>query len=75
MAELYHAVVKDHDNSGYACEAFFCKDCLNGWIIKHEDREALRRNLAPPKYISGCIPLRDRSEFFRTPPSGNSRFP
>jgi len=56
MAELYHAVVKDHDNSGYACEAFFCKDCLNGWIIKHEDREALRRNLATPRYLSRLYP-------------------
>jgi hypothetical protein len=41
-------VIKDHDNSGYVWEGFFCLDCLNSWIMNHEDREVLYRNLATP---------------------------
>jgi hypothetical protein len=29
MADLYHVVIKDHDNSGYVWDVFFCLDCLN----------------------------------------------
>ncbi|MFO7740344.1 MAG: hypothetical protein R6V46_17835 [Desulfatiglandaceae bacterium] len=60
MTELYHAVIKDHDNSGYVWDAFFCKDCLNSLIMKHEYGEVLRRNMATPKYLSRLyLPLVD----------------
>ena len=57
MADLYHVVIKDHDNSGYMREGFFCSDCLNSRIMNHEDREVLNRNLAPPKCLSRLYPL------------------
>jgi len=56
MADLYHVVIKDHDNFGYVWDAFLCLDCLNSRIMKHEDREVLRRNLATPKYLSRLYP-------------------
>ena len=56
MADLYHVVIKDHDNSGYVWDAFFCLDCLNSRIMKHKAREVLNRNTATPKYLSRLYP-------------------
>lgn len=52
MADLYHAIIKDHDNSGYVWDAFFCKGCLDTQVNNREHMEVQRRNLATPKYLS-----------------------
>ena len=56
MTELYHMVIKDHDNSGYAWEAFFCKDCLDTQVNNRVHLEVLRRNLVTPKHLSCLYP-------------------
>ena len=34
MADLYHVVLKDHENSGYVWDEFFCPTCLEKWVTK-----------------------------------------
>ena len=36
MADLYHVVLKDHENSGYVWDEFFCPTCLEKWVTKFQ---------------------------------------
>ncbi len=56
MADLYHVVIKDHDNSGYVWNAFFCLDCLKSRIMNGTGREILRSILATPRFLSRLYP-------------------
>ena len=52
MADLYHVVIKDHENSGYVWGDFFCPACLEKWVMTFEHLEILRQTMANP-----AIPL------------------
>lgn len=56
MADLYHVVIKDHENSGYVWGDFFCPACLDNWIMNFENLEILRQTLATPQYLSRLYP-------------------
>jgi hypothetical protein len=56
MFNLYHVVLKSHENSGYVWDEFYCPDCLMDFIMKFEHLEILRRTMATPKYLSRLYP-------------------
>ena len=56
MADLYHVVLKDHENSGYVWDEFFCPDCLISQVMKFEHQEILRQTMANPQYLSRLYP-------------------
>jgi hypothetical protein len=41
MADLYHVVLKDQENSGYVWDEFFCPTCLEKWVIESNHLEIL----------------------------------
>ena len=56
MADLYHVVLKDHENSGYVWGEFLCPDCLISRVMKFEHQEILRQTMATPQYLSRLYP-------------------
>lgn len=56
MADLYHVVVRDHENSGYVWDEFYCPTCLENWIVKFDSLEILRQTMATPQYLSRLYP-------------------
>ena len=56
MSTLFHVVVKDHENSGFVYDEFYCQECLDAWVIRFEFKEILRRSIVTPKYLSRLYP-------------------
>jgi len=56
MSELLHMVIKDHENSGYVWDDFFCPDCLVRLLKVCNWLEILRRSIIKPQYLSGLYP-------------------
>ncbi|GAB6906648.1 conserved hypothetical protein [Desulfosarcina cetonica] len=56
MTDLYHVVLKDHENSGYVWDEFYCSRCLNDQITKFQQLEILRQTRASPQYLSRLYP-------------------
>jgi hypothetical protein len=56
MADLYHVVLKDHENSGYVWDEFFCPTCLEKWVTKSNHLEILCQTMASPQYLSRVYP-------------------
>ena len=56
MADLYHVVLKDHENSGYVWDEFFCPICLEKWVTKSDHLEILCQTIASPQYLSRVYP-------------------
>ena len=56
MSELLHVVIKDHENSGYVCDNFFCPECLGKLLNSCSILEVLRRSITTPQYLSRLYP-------------------
>ena len=56
MKVLLHVVIKDHENSGYVYDEFYCPDCLENWVMKFDCLEILRRATTTPRYLSRLYP-------------------
>ena len=56
MKVLLHVVIKDHENSGYVWDEFYCPECLS-WMVKaNKCLEVLRQTMVTPRYLSGLYP-------------------
>ena len=53
---LLHVVIKDHENSGFVYDEFYCPDCLKDWVMKFEEKEILRREITTPQWLSRLYP-------------------
>ena len=56
MSELLHVVIKDHENSGYVWDDFFCPECLGRLLRACNWLEILRRSRTTPQYLSRLYP-------------------
>jgi len=56
MTGLYHVVLKDHENSGYVWDDFFCPDCLEIRVSQTKHLEVLLQTIATPEYLSHLYP-------------------
>ena len=56
MSVLLHAVIKDHENSGYVWEEFFCPECLDRMLKACDELEILKRSRMTPQYLSRLYP-------------------
>jgi len=56
VSNLVHVVIKDHENSGYVWDEFYCPTCLDRWVIQHDNLEILRQATATPQYLSRLYP-------------------
>ena len=56
MKVLLHVVIKDHENSGYVWDEFYCPDCLEKWMMTTTSLEILRRVITTPQYLSCLYP-------------------
>ena len=56
MTDLYHVVLKDHDNSGHVWDDFFCPGCLNVFASRFDHLEIIRQSRASPQYLSRLYP-------------------
>ena len=56
MADLYHVVLKDYENSGYVWDEFYCPYCLVRLVMKFEHLEILRQTKVTPQHLSCLFP-------------------
>ena len=56
MSELLHVVIKDHKNSGYVWDDFFCPECLGRLLKTGSHLEVLRRSITTPQYLMRLYP-------------------
>jgi hypothetical protein len=56
MSNLVHVVIKDHENSGYVWDDFYCLACLDRRVIQHDNLEILRQAIATPQHLSRLYP-------------------
>ncbi len=56
MKTLLHVVIKDHENSGYVWDEFYCPDCLDRKVKASNSLEVLRQAIVTPRYLSGIYP-------------------
>ena len=56
MSELLHVVIKDHENSGYVWDDFFCPECLGRLLKACNWLEILKRSGLTPQYLSRLYP-------------------
>ena len=56
MSNLFHVVVKDHENSGYVYDEFYCSPCLENWVRQFDNLEILRQTTATPQHLSRIYP-------------------
>ena len=56
MADLYHVILKDYQNSGYVWNEFYCPDCLKDLATNSEHLKILNQNIATPQYLSRLYP-------------------
>jgi hypothetical protein len=56
MKVLLHVVIKDHENSGYVWDEFYCPDCLCRMVKANNCLEVLSQTIATPRYLSGLYP-------------------
>jgi hypothetical protein len=56
MKILLHVVMKDHENSGYVWDEFYCPDCLDRKVKTSNSLEVLRQAIVTPRYLSGLYP-------------------
>ncbi len=56
MSELLHVVIKDHENSGYVWDNFFCPECLGRLLKVCNWLEILKRSITTPQYLSRLYP-------------------
>jgi len=56
MSVLLHVVRKDHENSGYVWDEFYCPECLEKWIATTTSLEILRQVITTPQYLFGLYP-------------------
>ena len=56
MSNLVHVVIKDHENSGYVWDDFYCPACLENWVMKFDNLEILRQATVTPQYLSRLYP-------------------
>lgn len=56
MSNLVHVVIKDHENSGYVWDDFYCPSCLYRWVIRHDNLKILRQATVTPQYLSRLYP-------------------
>ena len=53
---LLNVVIKDHDNSGFVYDEFYCLECLKDWVLKFDCLEILRREKVTPQHLSRLYP-------------------
>ena len=56
MKILLHVVIKDHENSGYVWDEFYCPGCLDRKVKTSNCLEVLRQATVTPRYLSGIYP-------------------
>jgi len=56
MSVLLHVVIKDHENSGYVWDEFFCPECLDRMLKACGSLEVLKRSITTPQYLSRLYP-------------------
>jgi hypothetical protein len=56
MSELLHVVIKDHENSGYVWDDFFCRECLDKMVNSCTGLEIIKRSRLTPQYLSRLYP-------------------
>jgi hypothetical protein len=56
MKILLHVVIKDHENSGYVWDEFYCPDCLYRKVKASNCLEVLSQAIVTPRYLSGIYP-------------------
>jgi hypothetical protein len=42
---IFHVVLKDHENSGFIWDDFYCPACLEKWVVHAGHLEILQRHL------------------------------
>ena len=56
MSELLHVVIKDHENSGYVWDDFFCPGCLGRFLKACNWLVILKGAKTTPKYLMRLYP-------------------
>ena len=56
MSVLLRVVIKDHENSSYVWDDFFCPDCLDKMVNSCAELEILKRSRLTPQYLSRIYP-------------------
>jgi len=56
MKILSNVIMKDHENSGYVWDEFYCPDCLNRKANANNYLAVLRQAIVTPRYLSGIYP-------------------
>jgi hypothetical protein len=56
MSVLLHVVIKDHQNSGYSWDEFYCPECLDRMLNSCAGLEILNRSSITPQYLSRLYP-------------------
>ena len=56
MTVLFHVVLKDHENSGFVWDDFYCPACLEERVAHAEHLEVLQKHLTTPKHLSRLFP-------------------
>ena len=56
MSELLHVFIKDHENSGYVWDEFFCSCCLGRLLKACSWLEILKRSITTPQYLMRLYP-------------------
>ena len=56
MSELLHVVIKDHENSGYVWDEFFCPGCLGRLLKACNWLEILKWSIITPQHLSRLYP-------------------
>ena len=46
-----HVIIKDHQNSGYVWDNFFCQECIGRLLEACSHLEVLRRSITTPHYL------------------------
>ncbi len=71
MSELLHVVIKDHENSGYVWDEFYCRQCFDRKFDNAANLEVLKKAKLTPLYLSRMYPqvvnepvCRECGEFF-----------
>ena len=56
MRKLLHVVIKDHENSGFVWDEFYCQECLDRMSKAYRWQEILKRSRLTPQYLSRLYP-------------------
>ena len=56
MSKLLHVVIKDHENSGYVWDEFFCPECFDRMLNACSSLEILKKSRTTPQYLSRLYP-------------------